>query len=170
MPRQRQAHAYMYNRGLQDKDTVSLVYPNMNASDCSSIYYASLSSSVHKMNGTRKRAKMMDPNSQISDAFSMSAVEEVDAEEEHRRKQAERMKYRKNKDDTIIGKLKKQVSLGKLKQQEFENIVGPSATNLKQSRINSMVTVDHDPELKAKIKKDFKRLFDDYIETLLYQD
>ena len=33
-----------------------------------------------------------------------------------------------------------------------------------------MVTIDQDPELKAKIKKDFKRLFDDYIETLLYRE
>ena len=41
---------------------------------------------------------------------------------------------------------------------------------MKMHRINSMVTVDHDPELKAKIKKDFKRLFDDYIETLLYRE
>lgn len=110
MPKVRQPHAYMYNRGLQDKDTVSLVYPNMNASGGSSIYYASLTSSIHKMNGTRKRAKMMDPVSQQTDALSMSAVEEIDAEEEERRKQAERMKYRKKKDDTIIEKLKKQVS------------------------------------------------------------
>ena len=109
MPKVRQAHAYMYNRGLEDRDTVSLVYPHMNASGGSSVYYASLSSSIHKMNGTRKRAKMMDPPSQ-TDAASMSAVEEVDPEEEERRKQAERMKYHKKQDDTIIEKLKKQVS------------------------------------------------------------
>lgn len=33
-----------------------------------------------------------------------------------------------------------------------------------------MVSVEHDPELKAKIKKDFRRLFDDYIETLVYRE
>ena len=33
-----------------------------------------------------------------------------------------------------------------------------------------MVTVEHDPELKAKIKKGFRSLFDNYIETLLYKE
>lgn len=110
MPKVRAPHAYMYNRGLADKDTVSLIYPNMNASGGSSIYYASLTSSIHKANGTRKRAKMMDPESQQTESLSMSAKEEIDPEEEERRKQAERMSYRKKKDDTIIEKLKKQVS------------------------------------------------------------
>ena len=33
-----------------------------------------------------------------------------------------------------------------------------------------MVSVEHDPELKAKLKKDFRRLFDDYIENLVYRE
>lgn len=33
-----------------------------------------------------------------------------------------------------------------------------------------MVSIEHDPELKAKIKKDFRTLFDDFVETLIYRD
>ena len=102
--------------------------------------------------------------------MSVFCIEEEDTEEIERRKQAERMQYHKNKDDTIIGKLKNQMSQGTLKQDEFQSVVGPSKTNLKLNRINSMVSVEHDPELKAKIKKDFRTLFDDYIETLIYRD
>ena len=96
----------MYNRGLQDQDTISLVYPNLNADGASSIYYASLTSSIHKLNGTKKRAKMMDLNSQMTDNISDSTIEKINAEEEQRRKEEERAKYRTKKDDTIIGKLK----------------------------------------------------------------
>ena len=60
MPAKRQAHAYMYNRGLSDRDTVSMAYPGMNADGASSLYYASLTSSIHKLNGTKKRATLMD--------------------------------------------------------------------------------------------------------------
>lgn len=70
MPRKRQAHAYMYNRGLEDRDTVSMVYPNLNADGASSLYYASLTSSIHKLNGTKKRAKMMDDSSMQTEELS----------------------------------------------------------------------------------------------------
>ena len=115
MPAKRQAHAYMYNRALEDRDTISKAYPGMNADGASSLYYASLTSSIHKLNGTRKRATMMDQGSQQTDNFSVGTIQEEDPEEEERRKQAERKKYRKKKDDTIIDKLKQQVSQGKLK-------------------------------------------------------
>lgn len=59
MPKKRAPHAYMYNRALDAADSVSLAYPNHDRDGGSSIYYASLSSSVHKMNGTRKRCHMV---------------------------------------------------------------------------------------------------------------
>ena len=86
MPRKRQAHAYMYNRALEDRDTVSLAYPGHNADGASSLYYASLTTSIHKLNGTRKRATMLDMGSVHTDDFSVAAIEEEDPEEEERRK------------------------------------------------------------------------------------
>ena len=59
MPKKRAPHAYMYNRPLDAPDTISLAYPHPDRDGGSTIYYASLSSSAHKMNGTRKRAHMV---------------------------------------------------------------------------------------------------------------
>jgi len=78
MPEKRQAHAYMYNRALDDRDTVSLAYPGLNADGASSLYYASLTSSIHKLNGTRKGATRMDKGSMYGDDFSAFAIEEED--------------------------------------------------------------------------------------------
>ena len=58
LPYKRAPHAYMHDRLLDAPDTVSLVYPRHNTYGGDTVFYASLSSSVHKLNGTRKRAKM----------------------------------------------------------------------------------------------------------------
>ena len=60
MPKKRHPHAYMHDRPIDGNDTVSLVYPNLNADGASSVYYASLTSSVHRLNGTKKRAFKFD--------------------------------------------------------------------------------------------------------------
>lgn len=62
VPRRRQAHAYMYDRALDASDTISMAYPNMT----SSIYYASLTSSMHKINGTKKRDHVLDGASSVA--------------------------------------------------------------------------------------------------------
>ncbi len=73
----------MHNRPIDAADTVSLAYPKMGGSDAgSSIYYASLATSVHKINGTRKRAQMMDEISSMApESMSDVIVEEEDPEE-----------------------------------------------------------------------------------------
>ena len=85
MPKKRAPHAYMYNRPLGAQDTVSLAYPHPDRDGGSTIFYASLSSSVHKMNGTRKRANMVrDELSSIQqDGMSMSSALIFEDEEEY---------------------------------------------------------------------------------------
>lgn len=83
----------------------------------SSIYYASLSSSVHKINGTRKKARLMDDASSMAqDSMTDMVIEEEDPEEELRRKREEAKRYRNNKDEntTIIGKLKEKLAKGEI--------------------------------------------------------
>ena len=91
-------HAYMYNRALDAADSVSLAYPNLNNDGASSVYYASLTSSVHKMQGTRKRATMMDDMSSVQMESIMDAFEEEDPEEILRRKRSAAKKLRNARD------------------------------------------------------------------------
>lgn len=58
-PKRRVPHAYMHDRPMEAPDTISLAYPHHNRYGGSSIFFASLTSSVHNMNGTLKNAHMM---------------------------------------------------------------------------------------------------------------
>ena len=51
---------------------MSLQYPNLNADGASSVYYASLTSSVHRLNGTKKRPMHLDQESSIADFSSVA--------------------------------------------------------------------------------------------------
>ena len=112
----------MHNRPIDAADTVSLAYPRMGSNAGSSIYYASLATSVHKINGTRKRAQMMDDISSMApESMSDVIVEEEDPEEILKRQREEAAKYKKikGKSQTMISKLKEQLSRGELSQEEF---------------------------------------------------
>lgn len=129
MPKVRMPHAYMYNRPLDAADTVSLAYPNLNDGG-STVYYASLTSSVHKLQGTRKRAHMMDDMSSVQmESIADFPQEEEDPEEILRRKRSAAKKFRNNRDrsTTKIEKMQSKVSLGVMNEEEFKAKLGPSA-------------------------------------------
>jgi len=184
MPKRRAPHAYMHNRPIEAADTVSLIYPNLGQDGRSSVYYASLTSSVHAMNGTRKRNRVYDEESsmqQRSAAHEQASEGVVDDEELERLRveqeqeqirlmQAEALKRRKNKDDhtTIIEKLKTQVSAGALKADEFTNQVGPSMLQTKLNKISSMLFSKDEGQMQSRIN--FRRLFDAFVETAIYRE
>ena len=96
VPWNRMAHAYMYKRPLDARDTISLVYPRLNDIGGTTVYDASLSSSAKMKYEAMKRKQMDGDLSSVQmDAFS-EAIEE-DPEEEKRRRLEERMQYRNSK-------------------------------------------------------------------------
>ena len=119
LPKMRQPHAYMHNRPIDASDTVSMHYPKIGGSDAgSSIYYASLTTSVHKINGTRKRAHLFDEFSSLApESLADVILEEENPEEILKIKRAEAKRHRKNKSEnpTMIDKLKTRVAMGAMK-------------------------------------------------------
>ena len=77
VPKVRAPHAYMYNRPMDAPDTVSLAYPHHDREGGSSICYASLTSSVHKMNGTRKRRDIYREDLSSVHNDGMSVMESI---------------------------------------------------------------------------------------------
>ena len=71
-PKRRAPHAYMHNRPMDAPDTVSLNYPHLDQHEGSSLYYASLTSSVHRINGTKKRDNIMESIQSVYSAYGES--------------------------------------------------------------------------------------------------
>ena len=110
---------------VSGKDSVSQAYPNLGDGG-SSVYQASLTPSALKMLGIKKR-KMFGDESSIGQGtvFEDEQEEEIDPQEENRRKQQEFIeKYHRKRNETVIGKLKNQVSQGVLTEAEFAKKVG----------------------------------------------
>ena len=109
----------MYDRAYDDKDTISQAFPNLSRDGASSIYYASLTSSIHKMNGTRKRAHIKERDglsTQNDDLSQFPIEEELHPDEIEKLKDAERKKHRWSKGDHLTKKerMKSQVLYGQM--------------------------------------------------------
>ena len=72
---------------------------------------------------------------------------------------------------TIISHLKREVSKGNLKKEDFKSQVGQPRNELNMKRINSMIKAKAEEKLDISIKslKSFRQLFDEYSETIIYR-